>query len=948
MFIGEYRRSPRIIELDARKAQQARNRNKGNEICELMDGEELDKGQGTLKQKCGRKKVKVRTVQDLIVNSVEYKVQKTDTGIDEEQLVNAAIVSSGATIPEKRKLELLLGVLQRRDTRKIFAEPVNPEEVEYYYDVIKEPMDFGTIAKKLNEGSYQTLQEFEHDVFLVSNNAMLFNASNTVYYKQARALKELATRLFHALKTDPENFKAEAEASMQRMNLSRRRKAEVYSDNNTSIGIAERGCKAERQSDDSEVEKRQTYKPSSYFLNGNGSSVSAVDNSQMQLKLDEKVGVGYVESIKQFAENLGATAQMVSMKKVESYIGEALKVWNMTTNRQPWVPEMVIRNSAFGPKGIKVAPSIKVPSARLGCQNMSGDKMDIHRRLSDGGRAIIHDTMNITNAVNGGISQPSRRVESLGDFRGKMTQSTSGGFAPSLHLFGNSNGSKLFAGETVNGSSSFGNGGKVFTVNNMDINDAFNGGKGKFGNGMDVRGKVVQPMRGGLDIGAAFKDNAAHQSNGVHLYASFPNNHSGKRKLDFPASWNIKSGQRQLSTMVDAINVHDTVQTTAGQFSLGSKKEVFIPTRFSGASSSSCRPLSQVLTGSNSSQAIDYMSGIGSRNLDTGLCQKEATADDKVSRHRINLEQGGQVSYPFKPVEMGLQLSTGYSFQEQNVSPEMASLLQQKKELDSLCEAPPLEEWLASSPHEHVMGASSKSFPFEFERFQTQSKGESSSRAAAADRCQKQPMLGKELPQGLGIFGANMSQKQPMLGKELPQGLGIFGANMSHKQPMLGKELPQGLGIYGADRRHKQPMLGKELPQGLGIYGADRRHKQPMLGKELPQGLGIYGADMSQKQLMLGKELPQELGIYAADRCQKEPMLGKELPQGLGIYGADMSQKQPMSGKELPGLGIFGADRCQKQSMLGKELPQGSWLYAANKRQKQRLFGQELPQWSWL
>ncbi|OMO89952.1 hypothetical protein COLO4_19498 [Corchorus olitorius] len=889
MFIGEYRRSPRIIELDARKAQQARNRNKGNEICELMDGEELDKGQGTLKQKCGRKKVKVRTVQDLIVNSVEYKVPKTDTGIDEEQLVNAAIVSSGATIPEKSKLELLLGVLQRRDTHKIFAEPVNPEEVEYYYDVIKEPMDFGTIAKKLNERSYQTLEEFEHDVFLVSNNAMLFNASNTVYYKQARALKELATRLFHALKTDPENFKAEAEASMQRMDLSRRRKAEVYSDNNTSIGIAKRGCKAERQSDDSEVEKRQTYKPSSYFLNGNGSSVSAVDNSQMQLKLDEKVGVGYVESIKQFAENLGATAQMVSMKKVESYIGEALKVWNMTTNRQPWVPEMVIRNSAFGPKGIKVAPSIKVPSARLGCQNMSGDKMDIHRRLSDGGRAIIHDTMNITNAVNGGISQPSRRVESLGDFRGKMTQSTSGGFAPSLHLFGNSNGSKMFAGETVNGSSSFGNGGKVFTVNNMDINDAFNGGKGKFGNGMDFRGKVVQPMRGGLDIGAAFKDNAAHQSNGVHLYASFPNNHSGKRKLDFPASWNIKSGQRQSSTMVDAINVHDTVQT-AGQSSLGSTKEVFIPTRFSGASSSSCRPLSQVLTGSNSSQAIDYMSGIGSRNLDTGLCQKEATADDKVSRHRINLEQA-------------------------------------KKELDSLCEAPPLEEWLASSPHEHVMGASSKSFPFEFERFQTQSKGESSSRAAAADRCQKQPMLGKELPQGLGIFGANMSQKQPMLGKELPQGLGIFGANMSQKQLMLGKELPQGLGIYGADRRQKQPMLGKELPQGLGKYGAD----------------------MSPKQLMLGKELPQGLGIYAADRCQKQPMLGKELPQGLSIYGADMSQKQPMFGKELPqGLGIFGADRCQKQSMLGKELPQGSWLYAANKRQKQRLFGQELPEWSWL
>ncbi|XWS65650.1 hypothetical protein CRYUN_Cryun05aG0131900 [Craigia yunnanensis] len=57
-------------------------------------------------------------------------------------------------------------------------------------------------------GSFHTF--IQHDVFLVSNNAMLFNASNTVYYRQARALKELATRLFHALKTDPENFETEA------------------------------------------------------------------------------------------------------------------------------------------------------------------------------------------------------------------------------------------------------------------------------------------------------------------------------------------------------------------------------------------------------------------------------------------------------------------------------------------------------------------------------------------------------------------------------------------------------------------------------------------------------------------------------------------------------------------------------------------------------------------
>lgn len=78
MLSGEYRRSPRIVELDARKAQ-AKSQNKGKAICEVTDEEELDKGQDILKQKRGRKKVKVKTVQDIVVNSVEYKSQKVQS-----------------------------------------------------------------------------------------------------------------------------------------------------------------------------------------------------------------------------------------------------------------------------------------------------------------------------------------------------------------------------------------------------------------------------------------------------------------------------------------------------------------------------------------------------------------------------------------------------------------------------------------------------------------------------------------------------------------------------------------------------------------------------------------------------------------------------------------------------------------------------------------------------
>lgn len=89
----------------------------------------------------------------------------------------------------------------RRDTHEIFAEPVDPNEVciclsvplilyhrycyfpflvqyidgdlcsfkaEDYYEIIEEPMDFGTMRAKLHEGMYRSLEQFE--VFLLLQN----------------------------------------------------------------------------------------------------------------------------------------------------------------------------------------------------------------------------------------------------------------------------------------------------------------------------------------------------------------------------------------------------------------------------------------------------------------------------------------------------------------------------------------------------------------------------------------------------------------------------------------------------------------------------------------------------------------------------------------------------------------------------------------------------------
>eukprot|EP01018_Ginkgo_biloba_P009257 Gb_36938 [translate_table: standard] len=116
---------------------------------------------------------------------------------------------SGTPIPDKKVLELILDKLQKKDTYGVFSEPVDPKELPDYHDIIQNPMDFGTIRKKLAKGVYPDLEHFEKDVFLICTNAMRYNASETVYYRQARSIQELARKNFQSLRLDPEGFEVE-------------------------------------------------------------------------------------------------------------------------------------------------------------------------------------------------------------------------------------------------------------------------------------------------------------------------------------------------------------------------------------------------------------------------------------------------------------------------------------------------------------------------------------------------------------------------------------------------------------------------------------------------------------------------------------------------------------------------------------------------------------------
>jgi len=88
-------------------------------------------------------------------------------------------------------LEVLKG-LQTHQHGWVFNVPVDPVELGLpdYFDIIKKPMDLGTIHKRLDTGGYHEIDVFQADTNLVFDNAMTYNEEGSVVYDMAKELKD--------------------------------------------------------------------------------------------------------------------------------------------------------------------------------------------------------------------------------------------------------------------------------------------------------------------------------------------------------------------------------------------------------------------------------------------------------------------------------------------------------------------------------------------------------------------------------------------------------------------------------------------------------------------------------------------------------------------------------------------------------------------------------------
>ena len=94
---------------------------------------------------------------------------------------------------EKEKFFEILKVLFQDNQSSAFQEPVDYIELNIpeYPEIIKNPMDLGTIKEKLENDNYSDINEIVNDFDLIWENCFTFNKVGSEIYKMAQYCKKL-------------------------------------------------------------------------------------------------------------------------------------------------------------------------------------------------------------------------------------------------------------------------------------------------------------------------------------------------------------------------------------------------------------------------------------------------------------------------------------------------------------------------------------------------------------------------------------------------------------------------------------------------------------------------------------------------------------------------------------------------------------------------------------
>ncbi|ORZ15810.1 hypothetical protein BCR42DRAFT_415941 [Absidia repens] len=113
------------------------------------------------------------------------------------------------------KLDGLLSKLKKNKSAFAFLVPVDPIalQIPHYSTIVPNPMDLGTMTKKLKSGAYKTTKDFEVDFRLIVTNCILFNGPDHVVSGFAKDLETIFNKDIQPIKTKEEQLMAGIKSS---------------------------------------------------------------------------------------------------------------------------------------------------------------------------------------------------------------------------------------------------------------------------------------------------------------------------------------------------------------------------------------------------------------------------------------------------------------------------------------------------------------------------------------------------------------------------------------------------------------------------------------------------------------------------------------------------------------------------------------------------------------
>lgn len=98
----------------------------------------------------------------------------------------------------------LVNQLWRCNASQIFHKPVDPDRlgIPDYFEVVKNPIDLGTIKQRLNHNYYTTIQQVLDDIQLCFDNCLLYNGEESPAGQRCLTVIQNFEKLYKQLNID--------------------------------------------------------------------------------------------------------------------------------------------------------------------------------------------------------------------------------------------------------------------------------------------------------------------------------------------------------------------------------------------------------------------------------------------------------------------------------------------------------------------------------------------------------------------------------------------------------------------------------------------------------------------------------------------------------------------------------------------------------------------------